>query len=288
MRMDGHIHLGEGPADSNRLLADMAMAGFDGGVLISPPPACWRDRQFVRHSIEKRLARLQTWTTGQPSLFPVYWIDPTDSDALEQVATAVEAGVAGFKVICSTHAPGDARAMPVYRAIAAQNKPILFHSGILWDGMASSELNRPAAFEALLEVPRLRFALAHISWPWVDECLAVFGKFRHAASVRPDAPEMFIDTTPGTPEIYRAEALTKLFTIGYNLSDHAIFGTDGSAPGYEAEWTRTWADRDLAILRRLGLGEDVQARYFGGNLQRWLTGLEQKSNSVAAVCIGTW
>lgn len=28
---------------------------------------------------------------------------------------------------------------------------------------------------------------------------------------------MFLDLTPGTPEIYRRDLLTKLFTIGYDV-----------------------------------------------------------------------
>ena len=78
----------------------------------------------------------------------------------------------------------------------------------------------------------LRFALAHVSWPWVDECLAVYGKFLNALTRRRElSVEMFIDTTPGTPRIYRQEVLTKLMTIGYDVEHNILFGTDCVARG---------------------------------------------------------
>lgn len=272
MRIDGHVHLDEQGADPQRLMTALQAAGMDGAALISPPPTRWQGGRLVSAPAAARLSALRQWTAAQPALCPIYWIDPTAPDAVAEVTRAVAAGAQGFKVICSAHAPDDPRAMPVYRAIAALDKPVLFHSGILWDGRASSVFNRPAAFEALLEVPRLRFALAHISWPWVDECIAVYGKFLNATSQRPDAPEMFVDTTPGTPPIYREEALTKLFTVGYDVTGNVMFGTDCSGGDYNVKWAHEWQARDEAILSHLGLAAAARAAYFGGNFQRWLRG----------------
>jgi predicted TIM-barrel fold metal-dependent hydrolase len=282
MKLDAHIHVGAGAARPERLRREMHAAGIDGGCLISPPPQWWRRGRLVQAPAAERLALLKRWTDGAPVLFPLFWIDPTEPDARQQVDAAVSAGVAGFKVICSAHAPGDPRAMPVYRAIARHDKPVLFHSGILWDGRASSDFNRPAAFEALLEVPRLRFALAHMSWPWLDECLAVYGKFLNASQMRPEAPEMFIDLTPGTPPIYRREALVKLYTIGYDVQENVLFGTDCVTATYNAGWSREWQARDAAILETLGVGRAAVANYFGRNLQRWLSGNRKLRRAPAA------
>ena len=71
----------------------------------------------------------------------------------------------------------------------------------------------------------MRFSLAHISWPWCDELIAAYGKILNASASRADyRGEMFVDITPGTPTIYRREALTKLFTVGYDIQDNVIFG----------------------------------------------------------------
>lgn len=268
MRMDAHIHIMPGPVEQDRLLREMALAGMDGGCLISEGPS-------AKATPAERLERLMAWTKGAESLHPLFWIDPVAGSALEQVEQAVAAGVAGFKVICSAHAPGDPQALATFKAIADRNKPILFHSGILWDGRPSSENNRPAAFEALLEVPGLRFSLAHMSWPWIDECVAVYGKFLNSLLYRETAPEMFVDMTPGTPEIYRAEALTKFFTVGYDVADNMIFGSDCVTTGYNVKWVREWQERDEAIMGRLGIGPEGCARVFGGNILRWLSGAKK-------------
>ena len=270
MILDGHIHINPGQPNPGRLLERMQAAGVSGGVLISLAPACFGSSDEPRPA-EQRLDNLLAWTDGDEMLYPFFWIDPTEGDAIDQVALAVDRGAAGFKVICSHHAPGDARAMPVYAAIAEATRPILFHSGILWDGKPSSHNCRPAGFEALLGVPHLRFALAHIGWPWCDELIAVYGKFRMALRARPElSVEMFIDTTPGTPPIYRREALTRLFGVGYEVEGNVLFGTDCVTGDYDGQWAREWIDRDQENFRSLGLEGKVGRQIFSGNLQRFL------------------
>ena len=102
----------------------------------------------------------------------------------------------------------------------------------------------------------------------------MYGKFLHARKVRSEAPEMFIDLTPGTPEIYRAEALTKLFTVGYAVAENVLFGTDVNTQEYDVPWASAWQARDQAILEKLGIGERIRRQYFGGNLLRWLSGAQ--------------
>ena len=286
MILDGHIHIGRGDPNPTDLAEKMQVAGAAGGVIISMPPVCFlpsddRVPSDARPddmpvwgapaAADERLDNLFAWTDGPAEFFPFFWIDPTEDDAVDQVARAVERGVAGFKVICSHHYPGDERAMGVYRAIAEADKPMLFHSGILWDGKPSSNYSRPAGFEDLLPVPRLRFALAHISWPWCDECLAVYGKFRAAKQRRPSLScEMFIDTTRGTPLIYRRDALTKLFTVGYELEGNVFFGSDCMTGSYGVERTRDTIRFDRDVLAELGLSDAVQEQVFSGNLRRFL------------------
>lgn len=267
--LDGHIHIELGDPDPEDLVSRMTAAGVDGGLLISPEPASFSGTLKAASPAE-RLDSVFAWASGSDSLYPVYWIDPTESDALAQVDLALARGVVGFKVICDHFYPGDPRALHTFRAIAEAGKPILFHSGILWDGKPSSNFCRPANFEALLQVRGLRFALAHISWPWVDECIAVYGKLG-AARTRDGADiEMFIDTTPGTPPIYRAEALTKLFTVGYDVTRNVFFGSDTQANAYNGDYAAQWVERDRAILTELDLDTEAVDNVFAGNLKRFL------------------
>jgi len=280
MILDGHIHIDNapanrgGPEDREDFVRRLREAGVDGGIVMSPAPACFAGALHTG-SPQERLENVLFWCEAGPHLYPFYWIDPTETDALKQVDLAVSKDIAGFKVICSTHDPGDSRALRTYQAIAEAGRPILFHSGILWDGKPSSPYNRPANFEALLDVKGLRFALAHISWPWTDECIAVYGKFQ-AAMRRRDSDavgvdvEMFIDTTPGTPPIYRRDALTRLFTVGYDVARNVFFGSDNHANAYNAAYARTWIERDRAILKEIGVDETTINNVFGENLKRFL------------------
>ena len=165
--------------------------------------------------------------------------------------------------------PRAKRAMPVFQSIARAGKPILFHSGILWDGKDSARYNRPGEFEALVDIDGLKFCLAHISWPWCDELVAVYGKFLNART-RNRNVEMFVDTTPGTPVIFRREVLSKLFGSDYDVSRNIIFGTDCRANDYTDTWAREWIARDLEILSALHIEEKTVRAVFADNLQRFV------------------
>ncbi len=272
MILDGHIHLYPGAAadGGEQLLAAMRGVDIGGGCVISRSPKCfpWSGEDA---GAADRIAQALSWCAGRETLYPVYWIDPTEPDAVDQVDYAVSEGIQGFKVICGHHMPADPAVMPVYRRMARHGKSLLFHSGILWDGQPSGEYNRPAGFEGLLRVEGLRFALAHIAWPWVDECLAVYGKFQNALTEAKDlSVEMFIDITPGTPPIYRREALTKLHTIGYDVENNILFGTDCDGSKYNAAWVKDVLTRDNAIYAELGLPADILAKTYGQNLLRFL------------------
>ena len=270
MIIDGHIHISEGPVDPTGLVERMQAAGVDGGALFSLPPSA-----FIRlgqpHTTPERLDNLFAWVKNAPTLYPVFWIDPLEPDAIDQVAVASQRGVLGYKVICNRFYPGEPAALRVFKAIAPTGKPIFFHSGILWDGQDSSRYNRPDEFEALLDVDQARFSLAHVSWPWCDEHIAVYGKLRHARSRRPElAVEMFVDLTPGTPPIYRQEVLAKLFTVGYEVERNVFFGTDCSTGDYNVNWAREWIERDDQIYRQLGLTPETIEQIYALNVKRFL------------------
>ena len=83
---------------------------------------------------------------------------------------------------------------------------------------------------------------------------------------------MFIDLTPGTPPIYREELLRRAYTIGYDVADSLLWGSDSFVPGYDPEGVRRWVERDRKILDSLGVPEEAQEKLFGGNLERFLAG----------------
>ena len=268
MIYDGHTHIRPGTPNPTRLLCAMDEAGVSKCILFSiASDRTGRSGKALRDFNRMRLENLIEWTCESERLVPVYFMNPLEPDAEKQADEAIEAGAVGFKVICSDHFPGDEGAIPTYHHIAARGKPILFHSGILWDQGPNANFNRPGNFEELLRVPRLRFALAHVGWPWCDEMIAVFGKFL-AMEDRgySSGQQMYIDLTPGTPPIYRREVLTKLLTVGYRgMEKRLIFGLDNTAEGYNTAWSRQWIDRDTAIYEELGLDSAVITDIFCGN-----------------------
>jgi len=269
--LDGHIHIMEKDGDRKRFTAELARAGVDGGIVISLPPASF-NLNTAKMPTRKRIENLLSWKGRNPDIYPFYWIDPLEKDACRQVMEAVNAGVAGFKVICNRFYPADPRAFRIYRAVAGTGRPILFHSGILWDNRPGSSIfNRPVEFEKLLGIENLKFALAHISWPWCDELIAVYGKF---CSQRRHSPgktaELFVDLTPGTPIVYRKEVLTKLLTTGYPVRENILFGSDSLADNYESSCVLQMKKRDCSIYNRLRLDRKEIANIFGDNLQRFL------------------
>jgi len=242
----------------------------DCAVLISLPPPEFPYRTEITDAPE-RLKNLMDWTQLDSRIHPFFWVDPLEEAAEEQVADAAAAGVSGFKIICNRCFPHDAHVVRTAEAISATGKPLLMHSGILWDGSASSRYNRPAEFEALCQIPGLRLALAHVSWPWTDEMIAVFGKYHNSRSMaKPPNAELYIDLTPGTPPCYRRDVLTRLFSTGYDADDFVWFGSDNVAADYKPDDTTEWVERDSAILSDLGLDAERIDRIFQGNLARFL------------------
>ena len=81
------------------------------------------------------------WCSASPTFYPFYWIDPSRDDAVELVDMAVEKGICGFKVIRNNGMPASGPALDAYRRMAYYGKPLTFHSGILYDGVPTSEFS---------------------------------------------------------------------------------------------------------------------------------------------------
>jgi len=270
MIFDCHIHM-MGESDKAMFAQRLEQAGVAGGVVLSIPPAGFFSDKAKVQSAGSRVKQVIDFTHGNPNLYPFFWIDPTEGDAGEQVEMAAEAGIAGFKVICSHHYPQDERAMKIYERIAKKRLPMLFHSGILYDNAPSGDYNRPCNFEHLFFIDGLRFALAHISWPWCDELIAVFGKWSCLAleSKRINS-DLYVDLTPGTPPIYREGALRKLLAVDYApLRDRMIFGTDCKTE-YDAAYAQKCVAGDQFIYDTLNVPEDSREKIFHKNLMSFL------------------
>ncbi len=262
MRIDCHVHTRMGKDymdlanyDPVKFQAQIKEAGMDGLAVYSPSP-----KRYENKTWEERMKAGLEFCKGHDNLYPFYWINPLDEDALFQVDKAIEMGYVAFKIICFDFYPSDKRCLDVVEKIAQKGKALMLHTGILWDGKPSANFNRPANFECLMEIPKLRFCLAHLSWPWTDECLAVYGKLKYAYDMNPNMScEMFMDVTPGTPEVFREDVFKKLICTGYEIEDHLMFGSDRNTDDYTVDFIKNWTSID----------DELYAKYYKGDLEKF-------------------
>ena len=270
-KYDMHLHKILPGTDPAGLIERLQKAGLYGSSVISLPPM---QTPITGQGLdyEERISDLLRFTQAYPDrLFPILWVHPDEDGIQSKVRDAVSRGVMGFKMVCVDYYVYEDKAMRILETAAAAGKPVMFHSGILWDARVSAKYNRPINWEACLEIPRLRFSLAHCSWPWYDECIALYGKFLNAYGLNPGlSSEMYLDLTPGTPEIYRRDLLTKLHTVGYDIQRNIMFGCDSRADNYNSDWAVRWMRIDDAIYDELNLSEDVREHIYNRNLMRFL------------------
>ncbi len=272
---DVHIHAENTTANPKHLVEKMKEAGVDYACVFSncPPEA----DSHIGTTFDERLGEILSWTKGyEDILFPVLWIHPYEENIFEKIQIAVDRGICAFKIICNNFYVYEEKSIEVLKKIAKLNKPVFFHSGILWDGMVSSKYNRPLNWEALLEIDGLRFSMGHCSWPWIDECVAMYGKFMNSLGVRENSAEMFFDTTPGTPKIYRRDLLEKLFKAGYDVEHNVMFGCDCYAHNYNSKWVSEWLETDRKIMDDLGVSKRIRENMYYNNLMRFLGKTETK------------
>lgn len=289
--IDCHIH-STGSESIDTILKGMDSAGVDKAIIFSPYPSETRmtdifpkprsgvtrymEFSYPDVTVEKQREVIEFIASIQREapdrVIGFVWLEPRLKDAaqiLEWAVTSKE--IRGVKMIPDHWYPYDEFMYPVYEKAEKLGVPIIFHSGILFGFKDSSRFCRPVNYEVLLSFPDLKFALAHISWPWVDECIALWGRFRsytirELGKSREDI-RMFIDITPGTPLIYRRSALQKL--IAYGAEDYMLFGTDCRAS--RIEYAKQHIERDTSILRQMiGVSEETVGKIMGGNALRFL------------------
>lgn len=259
---DCHCHA-RGNETADQVLRWMDDARIDRINLFAryPGPVDGQYRRDDAHESIDHIAQIQA--ADPDRIYGLIWAEPRTPGMVEEIEYGiVEKGLRGIKMIPRHWSPTDEMLFPIYEKMQALRKPIQFHSGILYGFEDSSRFCQPVLYEVLVNFPGLRFSLAHIGWPWVDECIAVFGRFRAAVGYQTANCQMWVDTCRGTPDAWREEALRK--TIPFCGSEHVMFGVDatpatlvGNAPVHVA--------KDLALLRDIiGLSETQIDQFFWG------------------------
>ncbi|MER7230090.1 amidohydrolase family protein [Streptomyces olivaceus] len=193
-------------------------------------------------------------------LIPFASVDPHKGRAGVREARRLveEHGVRGFKFHPSIQAfsPNDRLAYPLYEAIEELGVPALFHTGqtgigagVPGGGGIRLKYSDPMLVDDVaVDFPELRIILAHPSFPWQDEALAI----------ATHKPYVHIDLSGWSPKYFPPQLVRYANTL---LKDKVLFGSD---------YPVITPDRWLADFGKLDIKPEVRPRILKDNAARLL------------------
>ncbi len=199
-------------------------------------------------------------------LIPFASIDPAKGKmgAREARRLVEEYGVRGFKFHPSTQGfyPNDRKAYVLYEAIQEARVPALFHTGQTGAGAGARgglgirlKYSNPIFMDDVaVDFPDMPIILAHPSFPWQDEALAV----------ATHKPNVYIDLSGWSPKYFPANLVQYANTL---LKDRVLFGSDYPA---------ITPDRWLSDFEKLQMKPEVRPKILKENAIR-LLGLGPKA-----------
>jgi hypothetical protein len=241
--IDVHVHVesdGRGNTDMPQAFRDAAQAHFGAShepVTIAEVARYYRERKMaavvftVDHEsitghppLSNRLIAEQV-AEHADVLIPFASIDPArgEQGVREARALVEDYGVMGFKFHPNLQGffANDPVAYPLYEAIQDLGVPALFHTGQsgIGAGMRGSggirlKYSTPLPFDDVaVDFPDLRIVMAHPSFPWQDEALAVAS--RHS--------NVYIDLSGWSPKYFPPNLVQYANTL---LRHKVLFGSD--------------------------------------------------------------
>ena len=253
--VDPHVHV-NGPADPAEILKHMDANGVERCLLISGP-----ERASLPETRAKLLETKHIFEAAPERLGGLAWLNPTIPGMIGLAEEALEEmGYSGIKIIPDHWYVTDEAVEPFWEALNRLHASILFHTGILYAFDDSSRFCMPIYLEKLLHYPNIRFAMAHVSWPWTEECIAVMGRMRDAAGGS-ERWQSYVDITPGPPPHIRKQAVGN--AVSFCGADRVMFGSDSTVPG-DLECQAFCINDYKQIFDELGYDEATQERIFSG------------------------
>ena len=186
-------------------------------------------------------------------------VDPhRGSAAVAAVHRAARNGLMGLKFHPSAQqfSPSDEEFLPIFEAAAQENLIVLSHTGFTGLGAGTPggmgikhrHANPMHLDDIAATFPDLQIVMAHPSWPWQAEALAVA---RHKTNV-------WIDLSGWSPKYLSQELLD---AVRGPLADRTLFGTDFPFITPE-KWLRDW--------ETLGMPDDLSRQILHDNAARLL------------------
>ena len=193
-------------------------------------------------------------------LIPFASIDPHKgkTGAREARRLVEEFGVKGFKFHPTAQGfyPNDRIAYPLYEAIAETGLPALFHTGQTGVGAGMRggmglklKYSNPMYIDDVAaDFPDMPIILAHPSFPWQEEALAV----------ATHKPNIWIDLSGWSPKYFPPILVKYANSL---LQDRVLFGSD---------WPAIYPDRWLADFEALPIKDHVRPKILKENARRLL------------------
>jgi len=218
---------------------------------------CERETGFRRYNNEE-MAELAAQHSD--ILIPFASIDPAKgkTGAREARRLIEHYGVRGFKFHPTMQGfyPNDRSAYVLYEVIAEAKLPALFHTGQTGVGagmpggmgMRLKYSNPMYVDDVAADFPDMPIVLAHPSFPWQEEALAV----------ATHKPNVYIDLSGWSPKYFPPILVRYANTL---LKDRVLFGSD---------WPAIMPDRWLADFEKLDIKPDVRPLILKENARRLL------------------
>ena len=192
-------------------------------------------------------------------LIPFARVDPHKGKlAVREAREWIERGARGFKFHPNTQAfwPNDRRAYPLYEVIEEAGLPALFHTGHDRHRRGHAGRRRhPAEVlqpdgvdDVAADFPDLKIILAHPSFPWQDEALAI----------AVHKPNVYIDLSGWSPKYFPPNLVRYTNTL---LKHKVLFGSD---------YPLITPDRWLADFAKLDIRDEVRPLVLKENAARLL------------------
>lgn len=240
MIVDCHTHVWESPDQLGKAKTDAQRPAVKGPAA-GPDEALGPDASMDRHSqagqpVDRSLVlafKSRHLGAEIPSTFVAAYvrrhaekligvagIDPTNlGEALGDIRRAREEF--GFPAITLSPAaqdfhPADSRAMQVFAEAARLKMPVLLHQGLHSCVGSKMEFARPSLLdEVAREFQQLKLVVAHMGYPWTEECVVLLGKHENVF-----ADISGLSRRPW--QVYNA----LLSAYQYGVIDKLLFGSD--------------------------------------------------------------
>lgn len=135
-----------------------------------------------------------------------------------------ELGIRGVKMVPDRWSVDDDHVQPLLAELAALSMYVAFHSGIFLDER-SSTFCRPALYEGVHRIPGFHGHLAHLGWPWVDECIATLAmETFHPGKGKTDRWQLKADLSFGCPPDWQIDSVRK--AINMLPADMLMYASD--------------------------------------------------------------